>query len=252
MVSATGEPLRLSISVRRVVQGLTVLILALSVVSFIGQVVSEFIITDNDYVERIAHWLDVNAEASIPTWYAALALMSCSVLLAIVALATRRRGRPYPIQWGLLSIGFALLSLEEIIGVHSQATKVLRSALSSTDGAGTGYALILGAVVLVGIIVLVALFGRFFLHLPRRTRMLFGIGIVTYLIGVLASDAVGDYLRGAFGGEGLLSIVILTLEEALEMIGVLILIYALLDYIRTFVGGVQIEIRHPERAAARD
>lgn len=252
MVRTTGEPLRLSISVPRVVQGLTVLIVAFSLLSFIGQVVSEYIIAGNDYVERIAHWLDVNAEASIPTWYAALTLMSCSVLLAIVALAARRDGRPYPVQWGLLSIGFALLSLEEIIGVHSQATKVLRSIVSSTDSGGIGYILILGAVVLGGGIVLVALFGRFFLHLPRRTRLLFGIGLVTYLIGVLASDAVGDYLRSAFGVESLLYIVILTLEEALEMIGVLILIYALLDYIRTFVGSVRIEVRPPERSARTD
>jgi hypothetical protein len=248
MDPARGEHLRLSISVRRVVQGMTVLILAFSLLSFIGQMVSEFVIPDNDYVERIAHWLDVNAEASIPTWYAAVALMSCSVLLAIVALAARRLGRPYPLQWALLSIGFALLSLEEIIGVHSQATKVLRSVVSSTDGAGLVYLLVLGVVAVVGIIVLVALFGRFFLHLPRRWRMLFGIGLVIYLIGVLASDAVGDYLRSAFGEAGLVYIVVLTLEEALEMIGVLIVIYGLLEYIRTFVGEVLIEVRETERA----
>jgi hypothetical protein len=248
MDPARGEPLHLSISVRRVVQGLSILILAFSLVSFIGQVVSEFVVPNNDYVERIAHWLDVNAEASIPTWYAALALMSCSVLLAIIALAGRRHGRPYPLQWGLLSIGFALLSLEEIIGVHSQATKVLRTVASSTDGAGLVYILVLGAMAVVGIIVLVALFGRFFLHLPRRWRILFGIGLVIYLIGVLASDAVGDVLRSAFGEAGLVYIVVLTLEEALEMIGVLIVIYGLLEYIRTFVGGVRIEVRGTERA----
>lgn len=252
MASSAGEPLRLSLSVRRVVQILVVLILGFSLVSFGGQVVSEFVITENDYVERIAHWLDVNAEASIPTWYAAVTLMSCSVLLAVIAISARRRGRPFPAQWALLSIGFALLSLEEIIGVHSQATKVLRSIISQSDGSSITYALILSALGLVGIVILVAVFGRFFLHLPRRWRVLFGIGLVTYLIGVIASDAVGDYLRAAVGDTGLPYIVILTLEEALEMIGVLIFIYALLDYVRTYVGVVQIEVRRAEQATEPD
>jgi hypothetical protein len=238
--------------VRRVVQVLAVLITGFSLVSFSGQVVSEFVITGNDYVDRIAHWLDVNAEASIPTWYAAVTLLSCSVLLAVIAVSARRRDRPYPAQWAILSIGFALLSLEEIIGVHSQATKVLRSVVGSTDGSGITFVLILGALGLVGVVVLAALFGRFFLHLPRRWRILFGIGLVAYLFGVLASDAVGDTLRAAFGEAGLPYIVVLTLEEALEMIGVLIFIYALLEYARTYVGVVQLEVRHAEPATVPD
>jgi hypothetical protein len=240
----SGEPLRLSIPVRRVSRIVAVVIATLCLVSFVGQVVSEFVITENEYIDKIAEWVDVNAEASIPTWYATITLMACSVMAAVIAVTARVRGRPYPLQWALVSVGFALLSLEEILGVHSQATKVLRSVVSITEG--FGYVLVLGAIGLVGLAILAVVFGRFFMDLPSRWRRWFTIGAVIYLIGVFASDLVGDYLFTATEGEtSLLYESVLTVEEALEMTGVLIFIVLLLEYIRVFVGPLAIEVRDP-------
>jgi hypothetical protein len=241
MIDEAREPLRLSIPLRRTVGVLAALIVAFSVVSFAGQIVAEYVITENQYVDRIASWLDVNAEASIPTWYATVTLMACGVLLAVIAIDARVRGRAYAPHWALLAIGFGLLSLEEVIGVHSQATKVLRSAVSITDGAG--YAIVLGLIVLVGLGLLAWVFGRFFLALPRRQRMLFTTGLVIYLVGVFGSDAVGDYLHDAFGEGSLLYIVVLTVEEALEMTGVLLILTGLLDHIDRAVGRIEIGVR---------
>jgi hypothetical protein len=245
----SGEALRLSIPVRRIARILAVVIVTLCLVSFVGQVVSEFVITENQYIDKIAEWIDVNAEASIPTWYAAITLMACSVMAAVIAVAARVRGRPYPLQWALVSVGFGLLSLEEILGIHSQATKVLRSVVSITEG--FGYVLVLGVIGLVGLAILAVVFGRFYMDLPSRWRRWFTIGAVIYLIGVFASDLVGDYLFTATEGEtSLLYEFVLTVEEALEMTGVLIFIVLLLEYIRTFVGGLAVEVRDPEGATA--
>ncbi len=238
--------MRLSVSARAVANGLAVLIVIISLVSFGGQVVSEFVITENEYVDAMTHLVDVNAEASIPTWYAAITLMACSVMLGVIAIGARLHLRPYPGQWALLSIGFALLSIEEIIGIHSQATRVLRSMVSITEG--PGYVLALGAIGLVGLAVLGLVFGRFFMHLPARWRSRFAIGGVVYIMGVFGSDAIGDYLRTAFGPASFLYIVVLTVEEALEMIGVLIFIVALLEYIQAFVGPVGVEVGQGEAA----
>jgi hypothetical protein len=226
---------------------LAVLIAAFSVISLIGQVVAEFVIVENEYVDKIAEWLDVNAEASIPTWYAAVALLAVSVMLGIIAAAARRQGRPFSLQWTLLAIGFGLLSLEEVIGVHSQATKVLRRLADATDGP---WLLIgLGAIGIVGLIVAVALFGRWFLALPRRWRAWFAIGGLVYLAGVFGSDAIGDYIASTFGGTSLLYVVVLTIEEALEMTGVLIFIVLLLEYIARFVGTVTVKVMAPDDVA---
>ena len=233
------ESLELSLPVGRLARWLAALIALLSVMSLTGQLISEFVIIENEYVDKVTHWFDVNAEASIPTWYAAITLFAVSAMLGVIAIAARRRGRPFVLQWTLLAIGFAALSLEEVIGVHSQVTKVLRRAMDATEGP---LPLIgLGLLGLVALAVAVALFGRWFGALPRRWRTWFAIGGLVYLAGVLGSDAIGDYLASTFGGGSLLYILVLTIEEALEMAGVLIFIVLFLEYIARFVGPVVVE-----------
>jgi hypothetical protein len=242
-----GGRLELSVAVRRLVRVLVVVIVALSALSFVGQVVVEFVIAENKYLDRIAEWVDVNREGSLPTWYATMTLMACAVMLGVIAVDAARRRRPYPFHWAALVVIFALLSLEEILGVHSEATRVLRSVVSITDG--PGYALALGAIALIGIVVVVLIFGRFYLHLPSRWRWWFTIAAVIYLTGVFASDAIGDYLIAANGEHTLAYIVVLTLEELLEMTGVLIFLVMLLEYIRSFVGRVSLDVIDPSGLA---
>jgi hypothetical protein len=237
------ESLSLSVPVRRLATVLAVVIVVLSLVSFVAEVVSDFVIVDNKYVDRIAEWVDVNREGSIPTWYATITLASCAVMLGLIAVDAARRKRPYPLHWAALAVIFALLSLEEILGVHSEATGRLREIVSITDG--PGYAIALALIVLVGLAIVAVLFGRFYLQLPSKWRTWFTIAAVIYAVGVFASDAVGDYLITAAGEPTLAYDIVLTIEEALEMTGVLIVIVMLLEYIRTFVGTVSLSVAEP-------
>ena len=241
--SPPGESVRATVSIRRVAWVLAIVIAVLTVMSFIAEVVANFVIVGNKYVSRIAEWLEVDREASLPTWYAVITLMACAVLLAMIARDAFQRGRPFARHWAALAAIFALLSLEEVIGIHSEATQRLRALVSITEG--LGYAIALGAVALIGLAVVALLFGRFYLHLPVRWRVWFTIAAAIYLIGVFASDAVGDYLITESGAPTLGYVVVQTVEEAFEMIGVLIFIVMLLDYIRTFVGRVSFEVTDP-------
>ena len=91
-----GESLSLSVPVRRLATGLAVVIIVVSVVSFVGEIVSDFVIVDNKYVDRIVEWIDVNREGSIPTWYATITLASCAVLLGLIAVDAARHRKPFP------------------------------------------------------------------------------------------------------------------------------------------------------------
>ena len=238
-----GESQRRSISIRRVAGILAIVIVALSVTSFVVEVLADFVIVGNKYLDRIAEWLEVDREASVPTWYATITLGACAAMLAIIARDAQVRRRPFPRHWAALAVIFALLSLEEILGIHSEATQRLRDVVSITDGAA--YAIALAAIAVLGLLIVAVAFGRFYLHLPVRWRLWFTIGAVIYLIGVFASDAVGDYLVNASGEGTLAYVIVQTVEEALEMIGVLIFIVMLLDYIRSFVGSLTFAVTDP-------
>ena len=238
-----GESLSLSVPVRRLATALAVVIVVMCAASFIGEVVSDFVIVENKYVDRIAEWIDVNREGSIPTWYATITLAACAVLLGLIAIDSLRHRKPYPWHWAALAVIFGLLSLEEILGVHSEATGRLREIVSITDG--PGYAIALVVIGLVGLAIVALVFGRFYLWLPSRWRTWFTIAAVIYVTGVFASDAIGDYLITAAGEPTLAYDVVLTIEEALEMTGVLIVLVMLLEYIRTFVGPISFVVTDP-------
>ena len=238
-----AESLRLSFPVRRIATVLAVVIAILSAVSFAGEVISDFVIVGDKYVDRITEWVDVNHEGSIPTWYATITLASCALMLGVIAIDAAQRRKPYPRQWAALAVIFALLSLEEILGVHSEATGRLRSIVSITEG--PGYAIALAVIALIGLAAVALLFGRFYLQLPSKWRRWFTIGALIYVLGVFASDAVGDYLISAAGDATLAYDIVLTVEEALEMTGVLIFIVMLLEYIRTFVGTGSFAVTDP-------
>lgn len=238
-----GESLRLTAPVKGILRALATVIVALSLVSFVGETFTEFVITDNKYLDRIVEWLDVNAEGSVPTWYATITLMACSLLAFVIAVDAMRRRRPYRSHWAAIAVAFALLSLEEILGIHSEATRVLREFVSISDPGP--YALALGAIAIFGLALVVLVFGRFYLHLPARWRTWFMVGVVIYAAGVIGTDAVGDYLMSETGGTTLAFMAAVTIEEFLEMTGVLIFIVLLLDYVQTFVGPVSFEVTQP-------
>ncbi len=85
------------------------------------------------------------------------------------------------------------------------------------------------------VLVFMATYFRFFLHLPKNTRFLFLIGIVTFVGGALLVESFNASVDYALGTSNLLYEFSTTFEEFMEMLGVLIIIYALLDYIEIHI-----------------
>jgi len=160
---------------------------------------------------------DVDVEESFPTWFSAFMLFVSSVLLLAIATRAHEGHGRFVAHWYGLALGFAILSMDEVVGLHETLNTV-------TDFSWT----IPGAVVVsaVGLFYL-----RFVTHLPSRTRWLFLIAGVLYLGGCLGVELVADYYDDAYGRRGLGYQWLTALEEGLEMLGVVVFIRALLDYL---------------------
>ena len=64
-------------------------------------------------------WLfSVDEEQSLPTWYSATTLMLAASLLLAIAGRSKREGDRDARYWLGLSLGFALMSVDEIAGLH--------------------------------------------------------------------------------------------------------------------------------------
>jgi hypothetical protein len=175
--------------------------------------------------------LHVNEEQSIPTWFSVSMLLLCSALLAQITSRVKRSGDLYTTHWGILSITFALLSLDEIIMIHERTTVAIRY-LWATSGL-LYYAWVIPAGALV--IIFGLAYSRFLFNLPVKTQRLFIAAGTLYVLGSLGMEMPEGLLAESLGGRRTLPYITLaTVEDFLEMCGAIIFLYALMEHISSF------------------
>ena len=173
------------------------------------------------YQWRQLPWLllwffDVDKEDSLPTWYSTSTLLLASVLLFLIARRKRADRNPWLRYWYGLSLAFAALSMDEVAGVH----ETLNTALDITWEIVGGIA--------------AAWFGvayrRFLFHLPARTGWLFVISGCVFVGGAVGVEWSTEWYEERQLLDTLAYNLWNAVEEGMEMAGVVLFIYALLDY----------------------
>ena len=176
---------------------------------------------------RLLDLFSVNLEESVPTWYSSINLFLAASLLAWIALSKRIHGEPQSLYWASLALVFLYFSMDEGAAIHELFSGPLKSAFDTSGFFEFGW-LILG-------IPLVILFGvlyvRFWWWLPGRTRPLFAIAAALYVGGAVVIEGISASQYAAAGGSTFRYLAIATVEETFEMLGVVVFIYALLDYL---------------------
>jgi len=184
---------------------------------------------------------DLNKEGNIPTFYQASTLLLCSALLAIIAFAKKKEDAPYRLHWKALSIIFLFLSLDEAARLHERTIEPLQSALNASGFLHYAW-IILGAVF---VLIFVLAYLRFLADLPRKSRNLFLVAGAISVGGALGMESISGYHKSFYVGQYMLlsclcnyhanHVMISTVEELLEMLGIVVFIYALMSYISLHV-----------------
>jgi hypothetical protein len=173
----------------------------------------------------------IDHENSIPTYYSGLLLLGAAVLLAGIGWIKSRANDRYATKWAGLAVLFGLLSVDEMVSIHELTINPLLFAFGFS-----GYLrfpwVILGLllVAVVGVTYL-----RFLFHLPARSRNLFLLAGFLYVGGAVGIEAVGGNFVARNGENNFSYSLIATLEEGLEMAGVIVFIYTLLEYTNRFL-----------------
>ncbi len=197
--------------------------------------------TNNTYLlYQTALAFNVNREGNIPTWYSSLLLSSVAVVGFIITYAKFQSKARYCFHWGGIALLFLYLSIDEAAALHERLTTPIQESLNVTDYLYFGW-------VVVGIPVVIVLgvtYLRFILHLPKRTRNLFLLSALSYIGGALVVESISARVWYENDGTSLLYSSIGTFEEFLEMFGVILFLYSLLDYIENQFGKLQIGMLH--------
>ena len=179
-------------------------------------------------------------EESIATWYSSTALLFCFALLVVIAVYKKIVNDRYFLYWAGLSVVFLYLSADESSSLHERlGGAVGRYVLSAT---GIGQEGILGrawVVFGIGMVLIVTLvFLRFFIALPPETRYLFFVAGLLFVTGAIGLEMAAAFYLDLYGGGGNMTLVqdtvrtqVPNVEEFLEMLGVIVFLYALMSYI---------------------
>jgi hypothetical protein len=135
----------------------------------------------DDFLMGLLAAFSLGAENNFPTYFATLALFVCSALLAAIATGETRQGGYRPFYWYAMSGIFLFLSMDEMMSIHERLSEPVKALVGET--AVFHYAWVLPYGVLV--VIFVAAFSRFLIHLPRRTALLFVLSGALYVTGAL-------------------------------------------------------------------
>ena len=188
--------------------------------------------------DTLVRLFSLDGEANFPTWYSASLLLLCAFLLAMIAYARRQRDTVHDSRWLILAVVFLLLSLDETAQLHELAIAPLRERFHPTGF--LYYAWIVPAGICAGIFALAYL--SFLAKLPVQTARLMVLAGALYVGGAIGVESLSAKQASLHGEHNIAYHAIITVEELLEMAGLVVFIYALLDYIGRQFPALQLRV----------
>jgi hypothetical protein len=175
---------------------------------------------------------DFSTEKNIPTFYSSFALLLAGILLGFIALLHKKVGKNYLLWCGLMLI-FFFLALDEFAGIHERFDKPAETLIEQSKIFSTSKVMFYPWVIpyVMGLGVVIIAYWKFLFKLPRKTMILFIISGVIFVSGAVGVETISGYYHSLYGYKNLTYALLYTLEETLEMSGIALFIYTLLQYI---------------------
>ena len=159
-------------------------------------------------------FFDLDEEESFGTWFNSGLLLLAAVLLVHRARVLRAQGKAWHRWWRIMGIGFCVMSMDEIAGMHEW----MNSMMKDTPWTVIGFPIF-------GLVALAYL--PFLWHYRWRTGLLFLLAGAIYGGGAVGVEHFTDSDVNSLHYN-----MWTALEEGMEMLGVIVLIYTVLDHVR--------------------
>ena len=233
-----------AISIRLSAQGIRRVLLWVVATLIITGTTASFIThkvlpTPEHKLAKVMNRFDINFEPSVPAWYSASALLASSLLLTVTGLARMQEQDRFGKHWLLMGVIFAGLSMDEAARFHEMLHVAIASQI---DVGGIFYfPWIVPALIFVGGLGICYI--PFLRHLDRRTAKLFVAAGGIYVMGAVGMEIVAGPIAEKYGELCTGHMICEAIEETLEMLGIVVFIYALLDHLARCVKPLRFEVQ---------
>jgi hypothetical protein len=177
-------------------------------------------------------------EWNIPTYFSVILLLSSFLLLLFIALSVKKQKSAYFPHWILLTVGFLFMAADELLSFHERLGLFMRDCLKEDIHGYFFYSWVIVAIPL--IIALALFFVKFWWNLPKRSKFTFLAAAIVYLGGCVGFEMLGGNHAEKHGIFNSTYCFFETMEEGLEMFGIIIFIWGLLNHIEEHC---QVELR---------
>ncbi|WP_457550980.1 hypothetical protein [Desulfobacula sp.] len=203
----------------------TLSITGVMLVLHIATIVAQFGlgVPENKFFVRL---FNMEYENNLPSGWSAMLLLYASVLLYYLSKQKFKKAETYKWLWALLSLAFFYLSLDEAFQFHEKLMGPTSQFLELSGIFYYSWIIPAGiAVILMGIVYL-----KFIFNLPFKTRILFIISCAIYVGSAIGFELLEGPIDQAGNWMNLPYTILVTLEETLEMFGICLFTYAVIDY----------------------
>jgi hypothetical protein len=157
---------------------------------------------------------DLDEEESFGTWFSVGILAMAAALLLNQGRILKAKGGGWHRSWLVLGIGFCVLSIDEVVGMH----EYVNTLMDDTSWTVIGFPILL---------VVAFVYLPFLWHHRWRTGLLFLLAGAIYGGGAVGVEHFTDSAVNSLHYN-----MWTALEEGMEMSGVIVFIYAILDLMR--------------------
>ena len=215
-------PIQLHVRRRSLMTALLVIMSCLIALSLIDALAA----FERPWLKLTMDRIRLDSERSVSAFFSFLILLIACGLLALIAIGKATQRDPWMWHWIGLACLFLFLAYDEAASVHEMLTDPLREALGVSGF--LYFAWVIPGMILVACVFLIYL--PFLMRLQRRYALLFVAAGAIFVGGALGVELITarSYAESYDGGPYHL---LTTLEESLEMAGIILFIHALLRYI---------------------
>lgn len=181
---------------------------------------------DNKSIVRL---FNLNTEQNIPTLFSFVILGVSAILFLIIykteSIKTQQK------YWLVLAFIFTFLALDEALSIHEIIGNIIQGKIQTKGVFYFAWIIPYGILLLI----LAAFYFRFILNLPKKITSLLLLSGVIFVGGAIGMEMVGAKIAEPLGTsfrENLSYMIAYTLEETMEMLGITLLIYTQLLYLK--------------------
>lgn len=191
-----------------------------------------------DYRADWTRMYNLDREMNLPTWYSALMLGFCAILLQAIATGKQTENNRYAPHWNFLSKIFWFLAIDEVMSIHELL--IIPDISKHLPPIFHSFWVLPGSI---AVAFFLKKYWKFTLDLPKQSRWYFMAAATLYIGGALGMEIIGGVFADFNGQQNLAYALFTNLEEVLEMLGIITFIYGLLNYISHWTEIMEVQVK---------